>query len=252
LAIALLLGTSCGIAAAAGTTLKIEGDGPATVVFEAGLGDTRDIWRQVQPRVADHCARTVAYTRAGYGFGHRAESPRDAEHIVEELRENLRAQNLSPPYVLVGHSLGGLYMQYYTRRYPGEVRGLLLVDSTHWEQLQRIQKDAPATYRVIKVSSLLMNPIMRREMADSRAAGAQVAALASPETVPAIVLSSTRAAMGETAEFRALQADLQHEIAAAYATRRQVFVPDSGHYIQRDQPQAVIGAARELAGCNTR
>ena len=105
---------------------------------------------------------------------------------------------------------------------------------------------------MIKVSSLLMNPIMRREMADSRIAGAQVAALASPESVPAIVLSSTRAAMGETAEFRGLQADLQREIAAAYATRRQVFVPDSGHYIQRDQPQAVIGAARELAGCNTR
>jgi pimeloyl-ACP methyl ester carboxylesterase len=95
-----------------------------------------------------------------------------------------------------------------------------------------------------------MNPIMRREMADSRTAGAQVAALVAPQSVPTIVLSSTRAALGENADFRALEADLQREIAAAYATRRQEFVADSGHYIQRDQPRAVIGAARELAGCD--
>jgi pimeloyl-ACP methyl ester carboxylesterase len=185
-------------------------------------------------------------------LGERAGSPRDAEQIVEQLRANLRARGFSPPFVLVGHSLGGLYTQYYARRYPNEVRGLLLVDSTHWEQLQRIQKESPATYRAIKVSSLMMNPIMRAEMADSTTAGAQVAALSSPASVPTIVLSSTRAAFGESAKFRALQATLQQEIAAAYATRRHESVSESGHYIQRDQPQTVINAARELAGCSAR
>lgn len=251
LALGLLLSVACECAFASDSSLKTEGDGPATVVFEAGLGDTREVWRRVQPRVAEHCARTVSYTRAGYGIGHHASSPRDAGHIVEELRESLKARGLLPPYVLVGHSLGGLYMQYYTRRYPGEVRALLLVDSTHWEQLQRIEREAPAMYRVLRISSLLMNPIMRREMADSRAAGQQVAVLAAPAAVPTIVLSSTKASMGENAEFRTLEAQLQREIAGAYATRRHEFVTDSGHYIQRDQPQAVIDAARELAGCGS-
>jgi fructose 1,6-bisphosphatase len=68
--------------------------------------------------------------------------------------------------------------------------------------------------------------------------------------VPTIVLSSTRAATGETAAFRELAARLQDEIAAAHATQRHTFVAESGHYIQRDQPQAVIRAARELAGCD--
>lgn len=250
MAVLLVGGAYLDRAVANDSTLKVVGDGAVTVVFEAGLGDTREIWRDVQSRVADRCARTVSYTRAGYGFGRRADSPRDAQHIVEELRANLTAQGLSPPYVLVGHSLGGLYMQYYARRYPGEVRGLVLVDSTHWQQLQRIEQSAPAMFRVIKVSSLLMNPIMRREMQDSRAAGAQVEALASPPSVPTIVLSSTRAALGENADFRALAADLQREIADAYATRRQEFVPGSGHYIQKDQPQVVVRAVRELAGCS--
>jgi hypothetical protein len=57
--------------------------------------------------------------------------------------------------------------------------------------------------------------------------------------------------MGETAAFRTLAAQLQNEIAAASGARRHEFVVDSGHYIQRDQPQAVISAARELAGCDT-
>ncbi len=54
--------------------------------------------------------------------------------IVSELRTELDRRNIRPPYVLVGHSLGGLYMQYFARNYPSEVSGLLLVDSTHWDQ----------------------------------------------------------------------------------------------------------------------
>lgn len=63
--------------------------------------------------------------------------------------------------------------------------------------------------------------------------------------MPTIVLSSTRAAMDETCAYRKLAAQLQNEIAAAFAIRRHEFVSDSGHYIQRDQPLAVINAARE-------
>jgi pimeloyl-ACP methyl ester carboxylesterase len=222
--------------------LQVEGDGAAVVVFEAGLGDTGSVWSAVQPRVAEHCARSVSYARSGYGFFSHAQGPRDAEHVVAELRERLSAVGLAPPYVLVGHSLGGLYMQYFARRHPAEVKGLLLVDSTHWEQLQRLHQALPGTYRALKTASYLMHGIARREFADSAAAGAQVAALPPAAGIPTIVLSSTEAALGET---------LQREIAAVHATRRHEFVAGSGHYIQRDQPQAVIAAARELAGCGS-
>ena len=65
-----------------------------------------------------------------------ADSPRDGGHVVDELRALLSAQDLKPPYVLVGHSLGGLYMQLYARRYPDEVSALVLVDSTHPNQFK--------------------------------------------------------------------------------------------------------------------
>jgi pimeloyl-ACP methyl ester carboxylesterase len=231
--------------------LHAAGAGPVTVVFEAGLGDTARVWGSVPASVAGNCARTVSYTRSGYGFGSSARGPRDAEHVVAELRDRLADSGLTPPYVLVGHSLGGLYMQYFARRYPEEVRGLVLVDSTHWDQLERMKDETPGMYRVLKTASLLMIGVMRREFADSPLSGSEVQALPAAGTVPTIVLSSTRAAVGETPAFRTLAAQLQREIAAAYVTRRHEFVADSGHYIQRDQPQAVVRAARELAGCDT-
>lgn len=232
------------------SSLHIEGAGPVTVVFEAGLGDTGKVWGSVPSSVARGCARSVYYTRSGYGIDHSADGPRDAEHIVAELRRRLAQSGLPPPYVLVGHSSGGLYMQYFARRYPGDVQGLVLVDSTHWNQLQRVKIAAPGMYRMMKAASFLMSDIMRRELADIPSTGAQVGALPRAENVPTIVLSSTRATIGETQAYRKLAAQLQNEIAAAFATQRHEFVIDSGHYIQRDQPQAVINAARELARCD--
>src|ERR1700742_916616 len=89
---------------------RLEGHGPRTVILEAGLGDTLDVWKDVQPRIAAGCSRTIAYNRAGYGGSDIAEGPRDSATIVAELRAELKRRNIDPPYVLVGHSLGGLYM----------------------------------------------------------------------------------------------------------------------------------------------
>jgi pimeloyl-ACP methyl ester carboxylesterase len=96
-----------------------------------------------------------------------------------------------------------------------------------------------------------MGGTMRREFASIPSTAVEIEALPEAGNIPTIVLSSTRPSTGETPAFRTLAAQLQNEIATAYVARRHDFVPDSGHYIQRDQPQAVINAARELAGCDT-
>jgi pimeloyl-ACP methyl ester carboxylesterase len=250
----LAVGGNCfEILPSADSSMHTEGHGPVTIVFEAGLGDSGKVWRPVQASVADHCARTVSYTRSGYGIGSNAiDGPRDAERIVAELRWRLAASGISPPYVLVGHSLGGLYMQYFARRYPEDVQGLVLVDSMHFEQLARVKAEAPSVYRMMNVVTVVMGGAMRREFTGLPATSAEIEALPEAFNVPTIVLSSTRPAAGEKPEFRALLAQLQNELSDTYAARRHDFVPDSGHYIQRDQPQVVINAARELAGCDTK
>ena len=228
--------------------VRIDGRGPLTVVLEAGLGDTLDIWANVQPLIAASCTRTIAYTRAGYPGSDPASGPRDAANIVSELRWELKRRGIQPPYVLVGHSLGGLHMQYFARQYPDEVEGLLLVDSTHWNQ--HLDPDPDASDAFERRRTVLFLPwIMQRELLDSTSAGAQVNVSPHASGVPTIVLSRTRALHGETPASQALAEKLQDEIAAAFPAARHVRVDDSGHYIQRDRPDVVVAAARELAGC---
>jgi pimeloyl-ACP methyl ester carboxylesterase len=230
---------------------RIEGSGMRTVILESGLGDTLDVWKDIQPRIAAHCARTLAYTRAGYiGSDPAEDGPRDAATIVAELRAELKKRNVKPPYVLVGHSLGGLYMQYFARNYPDDVVGLVLVDSTHWNQHMEIDTSANTAYTRGREVTLFMPWIMRREFKDSIPAGEQVHDSPPASTTPTIVLSSTLSPKGETPASRAAAARLQDEIVADFPGAQHVRVDGAGHYIQRDRPEVVIEAARQLAGCS--
>jgi pimeloyl-ACP methyl ester carboxylesterase len=229
--------------------LHIVGSGARTVILESGLGDTLDIWKDIQPQIAAHCTRTVAYTRAGYVGSDPADGPRDSATIVKELREELDRRNIRPPYVLVGHSLGGLYMQYFARNFPAEVTGLLLIDSTHWDQHLFVDSQANQQYTGVREVHLFMPLIMRKELKDSAQAGEQVHASPIVEDVRTIVLSSTVGPKNSTPESLARAVQLQDEIAADFPGSRHVFVTGATHYIQRDKPEVVINAARELAGC---
>src|SRR5262245_52891971 len=231
---------------------RILGEGPRTVIFESGFGDTLDIWKDIQPRIADHCARTLAYTRAGYlGSDPANDGPRDAATVVAELRAELQKRNIPPPYVLVGHSLGGLYMQYFARNFPGEVAGLVLVDSTHWNQHMDVDPNANTAYTRGREVTLFMPWIMRREFKDSAAAGEQVhTSPVSADFLPTIVLSSTVAPRGWSPTSRVEEARLQDDIAADFPDSEHVRVEGAGHYIQRDRPEVVIAAARRLAACS--
>jgi pimeloyl-ACP methyl ester carboxylesterase len=108
------------------------GRGGPTVVFEAGAGGALESWTRVQPEVS-RFARTISYDRAGNGLSTKAGTPRDGTHIAAELHAALHNAHEPPPYLLVGHSLGGPYIRVFAGIYPDEVAGLVLVDPTHEE-----------------------------------------------------------------------------------------------------------------------
>lgn len=104
-----------------------------TVVFESGLSATLDCWHHVARAVAEF-APVVAYDRAGVGWSEASSLPHDAVHTSEQLERLLRELGAKPPFILVGHSMGGLYVLGHAIHFPESVDGAVLVDSSHPEQ----------------------------------------------------------------------------------------------------------------------
>jgi len=112
-----------------GTRLHVRelGRGEPTVVLESGIGASSLSWAKVQPAIAEF-TRVVSYDRAGLGWSARAELPRSVPAMVDELHLLLSRVDAAPPFILVGHSFGGLLVRAYAGLYPHEVAGLVLLD----------------------------------------------------------------------------------------------------------------------------
>ena len=102
--------------------------GVPTVILEAGLMSTVMSWTALQRRLAEKY-RVVSYDRAGLGWSDLGPMPRTADRIAEELHALLERAGIAPPYVVVGHSFGGLLAPNFAAHYPEEVRGVVLVDA---------------------------------------------------------------------------------------------------------------------------
>jgi pimeloyl-ACP methyl ester carboxylesterase len=110
--------------------LYCTGQGGPTVVLEAGAGDFSFDWSLVRPSLAK-VTRVCSYDRAGYAWSEPGPTPRSVRQIVAELRVLLTNARIAPPYVLVGHSLGGLVVRVYAAEHPAQVAGLVLIEATH-------------------------------------------------------------------------------------------------------------------------
>ncbi|WP_195575843.1 alpha/beta hydrolase [Paenibacillus sp. 1001270B_150601_E10] len=101
-----------------------------TIILESGMGGGALDWSLVQPELSKH-TRVLSYDRAGFGWSTTTTKDPTCEGSVRELRSLLSQLNISPPYILVGHSYGGMIMRLFAAESPEEVSGVVLVDSTH-------------------------------------------------------------------------------------------------------------------------
>lgn len=135
------------------------GDGTPTVVFENGLGGVALQWRYIQEQIAQ-ITHTLSYDRAGQGWSDPSPLPRTPQQLSDDLHQLLGALQIAPPYVLVAHSFGGLISRYYAHRYSNAVKGLVLVDTSHEMQLEKLKGYAKAhkiSLRMLKVLSAFVH-----------------------------------------------------------------------------------------------
>lgn len=230
-------------------------DPQGTVVFENGSRAEMEGWRAVigafAPQAQTSAAGTAkpwslfAYDRPGIGRSEATERSREGRQIVTDLHDLLQQQGHKPPYLLVGHSLGGLYMQLFARLYPSEVKGLVLVDALYPGVIKK-PDDFPFYTRWGK--ALFLSRMAAREIDAIHATGETVLALPWPTQIPVTRLVNVPKGAGAIAiDFGVVNSD-DATIARArglYAGAKTV-VLDSDHQIQKANPEAVVHAIQEM------
>ena len=234
--------------------LRCAGAGWPAVILDAGLGDTSTSpeWAPVQQAIAAF-TQCCAYDRAGLGASDPCPGPHTSLEVVDDLYRMLHNAGIAGPYVLVGHSLGGLHTQLFAARYPEVTAGLALVDATHEDHF----------------AWLMRNSLSQDEMDEQRrfAAGDNPEGIAFDSALhalrearwrldaPLIALTRDRVPPEEqppgwSPEREALLLTTAHELQADLASRsphgRLVIAEGSGHNIQRYRPDLIIEAIREV------
>jgi pimeloyl-ACP methyl ester carboxylesterase len=236
-----------GLVDVGGYRLRIDcqGSGGPTVVMDSGLTFHRHTWDRVAPQVAAF-TRVCTYDRAGLGQSDPAPTPRTSQQVVDDLRTLLARAGVPGPYVLVGHSVGGLNVQFFARQNPDQVIGLVLVDSSHEDQASRFSALLPARLRdeYLRVENG-GNPegldIVR---------SSDLMRLAPPlRPMPVVVLTAGQAGLPNDPDVSIEQmARARHEMQADLARRvpggEQIIAERSGHFIQDDEPGLVVEAIR--------
>ncbi|HUB78614.1 MAG TPA: alpha/beta hydrolase [Bryobacteraceae bacterium] len=260
--------------------LVCTGQGSPTVVLDSGLSNTWLHWYKVQPEVAKF-TRVCSYDRAGLGWSDPWPGPRTSKVIAQELHVLLRNAGVAPPFVLVGHSIGGLNMQMYASLYRSEVSGMVLVDSVHADQnrffgaeyqrgsdywtgfMKRNLRlmpfgiprllgwcgtalaDRRAEFRAFDCTAQQVRGWLAEE-AGSDASAAQVRATGPFGDLPLVVVS--RGPENTQQSFLKVWYTLQVSLAQRSTRGRRVIAERAGHDIHLDRPDVVIAAIRDVWG----
>jgi len=228
---------------------RLQGDTGLTVVLVSGLADGLATWGPVQSRAA-RFARVLSYDRPGLGASEPGAEPRDIRRMAAELDQLLTQAHLSPPYIVVGHSLGSFVVQFYAAHHPETVVGMVLVDPSLPAFYPRMQAlPAGREESAIELRDLAgAGTAVQAEVASLDSDVAQTAALPPLPVMPAVVLTSVHHgfAVADSASLERLWLEEQRRWVAAHPGTRHVVDSRHGHRLQEETPDAVVAAIRSV------
>lgn len=226
----------------------VAGSGALTVVMISGAGGPMMGWYKLFPAVRE-LGKVVIYDRPGVGDSPRPVAPQTGQTVVETLHRLLLAIGAHPPYVLVGHSFGGLHANLYARLHPDEVAGVVFLEATAPEDIGTMKQHQSSMARALNgVLNVFSRPNSNDEVSLERETVEQIAAAPGFPAVPVVVLSGGKTPPGWMADGRALAMRDRHQegLARLSPLGKRVVATGSGHFPQMSEPQRVLEAITEV------
>ena len=227
-----------------GLQFLVGGQGSPTVIFEGGFGTGIASWSTVQRDVAAF-AQTVSYDRAGIGQSDPGPKPRSAKQIAAELHTALEKAGVKPPYVMVGHSFGGIYVRVFADMYPKEVVGLVLIDPSQESFNDWLVKNQPDRVKASQSNIAKASEGVQAEFAGVDTSYAQARVAKVPEGIPVTILTATEDD-SMPAEARKLWIEKHKEWAATVPASKHIVVDKATHFIQAQQPALVVDSIKQV------
>ncbi|MDY7107574.1 MAG: alpha/beta hydrolase [Planctomycetota bacterium] len=239
-----------------------QGEGSPAVIIDVGIGDQSEHWAPLRERIAERTL-VCTYDRAGYGSSEPGPLPRDSGQVAAELKTLLQRAGIPGPYVLVGHSLGGLNMQVFVGAFPEDVAGLVLLDppplswigGERYPELRRMAEQMTRQWRdTADASAQSSDPQERAQAAFFRMlvseheqmfgiSAEQAGRIATFGDIPLLVIASGQPnpMFGEVAEeYQRYWVEQSRLLAGKSTNGRFVFAEESSHNLYADEPELVL------------
>jgi pimeloyl-ACP methyl ester carboxylesterase len=242
------------LATGAGTLeYVLSGTENPSIILVNGAGVTLEGWRTLYPEI-EQLGRVLAWNRFGVAGSSKPRQPQTGSLVVASLRELLASVGLPAPYLLVGHSLGGLYCNLFARLHPGEVAGMVLLEATHPRDREMLKGHetqlASVLSRLFELPQRIFRDNLNAEIEWVDATAREVAAAGAFPPVPLTVVTGGNEPPKWLMSPEALRIRRGHqqELARLSPQGQQVIAPVSGHFPQLTQPALVLDVIRRMAG----
>ena len=216
-----------------------------TVVLEAGLGDDMTTWQPLVTHI-ETISNVFTYNRAGFSGSKSHHAERNGAIIVKELRALLASVGATPPYILIGHSLGGGYMELYAKSFPEDVAGVILIDPNSSKYPQHCKAanldycDPPSS--IPGWASLFLPNAVEGEIKGFAKTHSQINATNHFPNVPLVVLSASQTRDQQSIEVSELYTQMHRDIASQSPISKFIVCKTCSHYIHHDNPQMIVDA----------
>jgi len=233
------------------------GTGRPPVIIEPGIKCTMEVYDSLRVAMSK-LTRVITYEHAGIGFSTRSPEPRSLQNYVRELRLLLQKEKIDPPYILIGHSMGGFIIRYYAHLYPDEVAGLIFIDQPPDDWFHYIRSTHTQTEvdmfdaMFVPERSTFYTGVSKEELIMYEPNTETLRGIRIPPHIPVRMLTSVQYGdlqikLGYRPEDMKVWAEMQAQILEGVADAKQIITETGGLFLHQTEPGLVLDAVRELS-----